>query len=1037
CYTSTQSGNEIASWMAGNNYTYTATKEISTIGMSSDSNYNSNDNTYVKNYNGTDYTLYNYLYFIIPDYVKPTLDIISLKITRDDYVAYGTVEYIGEDGSVIKSETAQVGDYAVNFTPEVAAGDYFMGWYTDAQFTNEVTNCTVELTEAGIKLYSKWEYKGNWDTDLDKKYIFDLANMGYYSDIACKADGSGVQHDTTKPWVYGAISYNSGFGRGLRNVYPVQSIYSDKNWGPQAFLQPDTVQVDGKTVNSLKFTEINTGRFVPLKADGTPFELAPGHKYYISVKYYYRQDTSGTTLIEAYAGIPGEYYNETSYDSAKSTYGTVYTATRFEWLYDDEVGQVFETKNIVLDLTTLGDDENYDYDTNTYTVTYGDKEYTLYNYLNFGLTGGKSVVDFLELEIYRDDYTEVTDGQFNVGDVTNNTTYKVTFDYIVRNTIENNIGIGFKTTAADGIGYPTYIEGKDVAIYNIKTDAATSKQHTATTFITTDMYATVDAKYGDDDLIAANSKLFGYVIGSDENVSIFNIKVEKVTDSSGNNVVNVGGAQCLIESAEATVGSQALRFTFNYDTMTGNELYINGIAYTVKERGFIYLDGNNYALNGIYSGNINLANAKAGVFVFDSKTDNFSRCWTATQIGDTELYNIGFSTYIKKFLIDDTREMMVRGFVVIEVDGQLLTIYSNTISRSVEYVKNGGGANYDPTVRRQVWGYDFSEISSLTDVADFHQNNNRNNFSANEYRNPVVGGDNYVLEDGVLKLKITYSDTETTGSVYDMPITLSTKDKMSYKYGYLELEAELPFERGIHQGFWLAPQNEFIGSGSYEKINDEIDIFEVDGIYNADQPKYSSILTNNGVVAFNLHKWYHYYDESGNQMTSTVNIGSLRYSDVLTITKDLFDEFTVTDKPSTDDSKYVFSDLTEARKLHRYGFEWTEEYVAVYIDPVVVNGTPVSEPYFKVNISGDNDFYNAAEGHENTVGMDCFHEEQYIILSFCPILSNTYAYGNEYNNATVHDIIDLAKERQGGESLEFKIHSIKLYQKAGESINFH
>ena len=129
--------------------------------------------------------------------------------------------------------------------------------------------------------------------------------------------------------------------------------------------------------------------------------------------------------------------------------------------------------------------------------------------------------------------------------------------------------------------------------------------------------------------------------------------------------------------------------------------------------------------------------------------------------------------------------------------------------------------------------------------------------------------------------------------------------------------------------------------------------------------------------------------------------------------------------------------MTEARKVHRYGFEWNEEYIAVYVDPVVVDGTPVSEPYFKINISEGNDFYDDSVGHENTYGMDCFHEEQYILLSYCPILSNTYSIGNEYNNATVHDIIDLAKERQGGEAIEWKIHSIKLYQKAGEKINFH
>ncbi len=1030
-------GNRFAWLDNGTGETRDVTLSLDLTSLSGDENYDYATNTYTLTYGGTEYTLYNYFYFAL---MNGTADVhfVSLEITRDDYVETrtGDVVYYDEDGiTVINTDTAIVGDYAVDYIPEAVEGKYFMGWYTDEALTNEAGS-TITLTQDGIKLYSKWERDGNWEKDLDKKYVFDIANVGYYSDVKSKESG-GVQLDATKPWHYGSVSYNAGFGRGIRSVYPTYSTASTAGWGPQAYIQHGTVEYNGTHVTTMQITNGNPAYFVPLKEDGTPFELAPGHKY--TVKYTIKNTSveSGSLLFQVASGldangafvneqVDGLYYNIAAYEYINSS-----------WVTSD-LGKIQE-KTVTLTAPSL-DDENYDYKTNTYKLNVDGTDYTLYNYFYFVMGNyGKGTVDIISLEIIRDDYTDVKDGQFLVsGSVANNTTYKVSFDYALKNELTNDVKIGFKTTNSDG-NVPTYIEGKDVAIYKILADKQVGTTYSANILLTTDMLASLvtDNLGFNDVLAAANSMLYGYIIGENDDVYIRNITITPLSDYQSNDLIGVGGVQILTDDAVISAGGQqAMRFTFNYDTRNGSDILIDGSYYTIKARGFIYGNGKGYLNDGKYLGDMNLTNARDNKFVYSIKSTDLGYCWTTTNITD-DLYNIGFSSYITKFAVDDSRELIARGFIVVEIDGQEFTIYSDTITRSVEYVRSAGGSAYDPSVRQLVWGYDFSQISSIDAVTDLHQNNNRNNFTLNEYRNPVVGGENYVLEDGVLKLRITYSDTETTGAKYDMPITLSTKDAMSYKYGYLELEAEIPFERGIHQGFWLAPQNEFIDSGAYEKVNAEFDIFEVDGIYNADQPKYSTILDNNAVLAVNLHKWYHYYDEAGKQQTGTANTGSLRYSDVINITKDLFGEYTIAYKSSSDDSKYIFSSLTEARKVHRYGFEWNEEYIAVYVDPVVVDGTPVSEPYFKINISEGNDFYDDSVGHENTYGMDCFHEEQYILLSYCPILSNTYSIGNEYNNATVHDIIDLAKERQGGEAIEWKIHSIKLYQKAGEKINFH
>ena len=1254
-------------------------KTVTIAVPAADANYNVLDNSVIKNYDGVDYTLYNYLYFSLPNYGGPTIDIVSLEVTRDDYVAQGTIEYI-DNGEVIKTETKDVGNVVLEFKPEGTADVIFAGWCLDEELTVPA-GTTVSLPEEGIKLYAKWREKTNWSEELSKYYKFDMSKMGNYSDVA--------NSDTSKNWTLAPITINAGYDRGNRNIYPTYALTSTYGWGAQAFAYKSSTTYNGKTVDAVAFTNKNPGFYMPLKDDGKPFELAPGHTYTVKYVYEVVNIVDGNPILQVSSGISadgtinikqhddGIYYNDISINCINNA-----------WLTSDN-GKIVEK---VCTITIPADDTNYNAFDNTYSINCDGVDYTLYNYLYFNMGNyGKATVNFIDIEVSRDDneaqlkyvidnegtvgktadvlygadvaidyipentathyfagwylddeftnevttatvkvlgkefflyakweeykasstsvtnsdyysvvrvpylskkdgadvystqmscksglqinaesdankttfsipsfwgstvlltakdnvsgelfraapntaykitlkfriVSDTTDdtrdysvsvtpasglpatagspmGQYNdqigmdkygamtpyfgvtadgemltysgvyatgefdtipaIGvqlflfqgavvevyelsvemiescvfedgqilideNVLNNNSYKVNFTYMLTNTPATDIGIGFKTTAADGIGYPTFIEGQNTAIYTIAANKQVGVTHTASAIFTADMYAGVinDGNGCNDTLSALNSKLYAYLTDITYNDCVIITGIDVV--ALGSDIITVKGGQALNAEAELKENCQAIRYSFGYNSKFGDTIIIDGVSYKVKERGFIYANGNNYANksgdNLVYTGDMNVTSAKDNSkYVVTGKTTGLTQCWAVEDVAGQPYYEIQFSTYVTNFAKDDTRELLAKAYLVLEMGGQNFTVYSDFVNRSVSYIKSINDANIDPSQRQLVWGYDFSKIEDISEVTSFHQNNNRNNFTQDAVKNPVIGGDNYVIEDGALKLKITYSDTETTGAKYDMPVTLTTKDRMSFKYGYLELEATLPYERGIHQGYWLAPQDEFVNGGAYVKQNAEVDIFEVDGIYDPYTP--SNTLNPRGVIVSNLHKWYHYYGADGNQLTGTSNLGMFRYSSAIASVGKPFGDYSVGSSAYTDDSRYTqFNELSTARQKHKYGFEWNPEYMAFYIDGV---------EYFRTYIDDENYFYTSTAGHENSKSNKCFHEEQYILFSFCPIGESNSNFGGDFNNAALdaNDIIALAAERQGGKSIDFTIHSIKLYQR--------
>ena len=151
------------------------------------------------------------------------------------------------------------------------------------------------------------------------------------------------------------------------------------------------------------------------------------------------------------------------------------------------------------------------------------------------------------------------------------------------------------------------------------------------------------------------------------------------------------------------------------------------------------------------------------------------------------------------------------------------------------------------------------------------------------------------LKNGYLNmLAIRYWDPKKAGIEYAAPWAVTTQETMSYKYGYVEIRAKLPFVRGAWPSFWALSSNA-LGPKTAFDYNIEVDIFE----------NFASLDT----VSPNIHKWY---DDGEHTQWADEN------------------------------EKYTFGSTDINNEFHTYGFEWTPEKMTMYID---------DKPYYTYDLS--------------------------------------------------------------------------------------
>ncbi len=149
---------------------------------------------------------------------------------------------------------------------------------------------------------------------------------------------------------------------------------------------------------------------------------------------------------------------------------------------------------------------------------------------------------------------------------------------------------------------------------------------------------------------------------------------------------------------------------------------------------------------------------------------------------------------------------------------------------------------------------------------------------------------NVTVEDGQLILRTWKEDDGT----YSTNTSVTTDGTMSYKYGYLEMYANVPFVEGCWPSFWMQSKD-IHRSVPYMT---EIDIFE--------------IYDTRNIVAPNIHKWY-----SGEEHYQA---GGRKWG-------------------------YKFKrSLNLNNEYHLYGFGWTPDAIYFTVD---------GEIYFRYDLSQD------------------------------------------------------------------------------------
>lgn len=307
-------------------------------------------------------------------------------------------------------------------------------------------------------------------------------------------------------------------------------------------------------------------------------------------------------------------------------------------------------------------------------------------------------------------FAPANNAETKIGEVENNKTYLVTFDY----TAPKNASVAFFT--ADAYDKTKNATNKAEATFELA-ETASVKQGKA---IFTTGFAYLESENQED--LYGNNLYIALTGGA----TIDNITITEVS------VLSQNGSAVLTEQAEETENAQALRFFFGYKSQNAADIEIGGEKYSLVERGIVLKNANN-SVTGVKTENgtvvypATLKKAKDGTYgyTYKGKTYGFVNCWEV----DSKTGEIVYSTYLKGLTKDDTRLTSARGYLVIkDKDGNLFTVYSEpedtsvTVTKKVlaEYttVKNHtiNGANWNrytivhPRIMSYIYGEKIEEL---------------------------------------------------------------------------------------------------------------------------------------------------------------------------------------------------------------------------------------------------------------------------------------------------------------------------------------
>lgn len=485
--------------------------------------------------------------------------------------------------------------------------------------------------------------------------------------------------------------------------------------------------------------------------------------------------------------------------------------------------------------------------------------------------------------------------------VVDNSVYKIDLRYKSSSVVP----ISFMTADSDSIySNQGFVEAPNYTVINA---ASTIYNETMTVYVNIDMEGGSSAE---------GETLYVYW-PADADFSVFYAELTNI-----GNVVGNGGVSMVKGLAESE--SQALRYYFNYNTVSGNEIIINGESYAVLSRGFLFANGGN---GGLEDASVTRETAKNNSKIIDMNTTDLSKSWAFKQVGGVD--NLTYSTYVTNFKSENgtynqSQKLYVKGYVEVQIGTQTAIFYSTITNYTVKdiadyywYHNEGNFASgnevpedkrtvtLDGVERQLVWNQEFNTNGVLEGLSTktTTMNDDTGVIKVSERE------ENLCVKDGNLVMNVT----DNKDGTFTTSKSLTTNGIMSFKYGYVEMRAKLPFYMYSWPSFWMQPdknlqQSQYIG---------EIDIVEV---------YYDTRLFD-----FVLHKWYNGFDA----VASTKK-------------------------------EHIFDSNAVASEYHTYGLEWTPEYLQLYVDGV---------KSVRMDITEDGEYSQEA------LGMDCFHDYYYLCLN--------------------------------------------------------
>ena len=235
-----------------------------------------------------------------------------------------------------------------------------------------------------------------------------------------------------------------------------------------------------------------------------------------------------------------------------------------------------------------------------------------------------------------------------------------------------------------------------------------------------------------------------------------------------------------------------------------------------------------------------------------------------------------------------------------ELSAQLIGKSQVKLAAGINIIKSYSKSGSDYNL---VWSDEFNGSSLDTgkwqrqsEVADAYDGGKlyRDNTDSNSY-----------IENGKLVIKGTKEGINYRSA------KLITMDSMNFQYGYFEIKAKLPKGKGMWPGFWT---NTKFG----DKAFSEIDVMEMFG--------------QSDTIHSTVHRWWMVDSGNGHEQLNCY-VPSQRFY--------------------TLKNNELFND-----DFHTIGCEWTDEYIAFYLDGI---------KYTEVDITAEN--------------MDVFHQPLYLIIS--------------------------------------------------------